>query len=33
MIDEAQLRALAENLGKNGYGEYLMDVLAEQTPE
>jgi len=33
MIDEAQLRILAENLGKNGYGEYLMDVLAEQTPE
>lgn len=31
MIDAAQLRALAESLGKNGYGEYLLDVLAETT--
>jgi glucose-1-phosphate thymidylyltransferase len=30
-IDSEQLAALAENLGKNGYGEYLLDVLAETT--
>jgi glucose-1-phosphate thymidylyltransferase len=28
-IDGAQLRALAEPLLKSGYGEYLLDVLAE----
>ena len=28
-IDAAQLRALAEPLRKSGYGEYLLDVLAE----
>ena len=28
-IDAAQLRALAEPLIKSGYGEYLLDVLAE----
>jgi glucose-1-phosphate thymidylyltransferase len=28
-IDGAQLRALAEPLRKSGYGEYLLDVLAE----
>jgi glucose-1-phosphate thymidylyltransferase len=28
-IDAAQLRALAEPLLKSGYGEYLLDVLAE----
>ena len=29
LIDGAQLRALAEPLRKSGYGEYLLDVLAE----
>jgi glucose-1-phosphate thymidylyltransferase len=29
-IDADQLRALAEPLRKSGYGEYLLDVLAEQ---
>ena len=28
-IDAAQLRVLAEPLRKSGYGEYLLDVLAE----
>jgi glucose-1-phosphate thymidylyltransferase len=28
-IDAAQLRALAEPLRKSGYGDYLLDVLAE----
>jgi glucose-1-phosphate thymidylyltransferase len=28
-IDAAQLRTLAEPLRKSGYGEYLLDVLAE----
>ena len=28
-IDDDQLRALAEPLRKSGYGEYLLDVLAE----
>jgi glucose-1-phosphate thymidylyltransferase len=28
-IDGAQLRALAEPAIKSGYGEYLLDVLAE----
>jgi glucose-1-phosphate thymidylyltransferase len=28
-IDAARLRALAEPLLKSGYGEYLLDVLAE----
>jgi glucose-1-phosphate thymidylyltransferase len=28
-IDAGQLRALAEPLRKSGYGEYLLDVLAE----
>ena len=28
-IDADQLRALAEPLRKSGYGEYLLDVLAE----
>ena len=31
MIDAAALRATAESLGKNGYGEYLMRVLDETT--
>ena len=30
-VDATQLRALASNLGKNGYGDYLIDVLAETT--
>jgi glucose-1-phosphate thymidylyltransferase len=29
-IDASQLRALAEPLRKSGYGDYLLDVLAEQ---
>jgi len=29
LIDAGQLRALAEPLRKSGYGEYLLDVLAE----
>jgi glucose-1-phosphate thymidylyltransferase len=29
-IDAEQLRALAEPLRKSGYGDYLLDVLAEQ---
>jgi len=29
LIDAEQLRALAEPLRKSGYGEYLLDVLAE----
>lgn len=28
-IDERQLRALAEPLSKNGYGDYLMGILSE----
>jgi glucose-1-phosphate thymidylyltransferase len=31
MIDADQLRAAAKNLGKNGYGEYLLGVLEETT--
>ena len=31
MINAAELRATAESLGKNGYGEYLMRVLDETT--
>ena len=31
MIDAEQLKALAKNLGKNGYGEYLLEVLEETT--
>ncbi len=31
MIDADQLRNLARSLGKNGYGEYLMEVLDETT--
>ncbi len=30
-LDAAQLRVLASKLGKNGYGEYLINVLAETT--
>ena len=30
-IDAAQLELLAQNLGKNGYGEYLLGVLKETT--
>ena len=30
LIDAEQLRALAEPLRKSGYGEYLLDVLAER---
>lgn len=33
MIDARQLKALAKNLGKNGYGEYLLDVINEATPQ
>ena len=29
-IDADQLRALAEPLNKNGYGEYLMGILREE---
>ncbi len=29
LIDAAQMQKLADNLGKNGYGKYLEDVLAE----
>jgi len=29
-IDAAQLKSLAQNLGKNGYGEYLLGVLEEK---
>jgi len=31
MIDAEQLKVLAKNLGKSGYGEYLMEVLDETT--
>ena len=31
LIDTAQLRTLAQSLGKNGYGEYLLGVLEETT--
>ena len=31
MIDADQLRAAAKNLGKSGYGEYLLGVLEETT--
>ena len=31
MIDADQLRAAAKNLGKNGYGEYLLGVIEETT--
>ena len=31
LIDAAQLRTLAQSLGKNGYGEYLLGVLEETT--
>ncbi len=31
MIDAEQLKASAESLGKNGYGEYLLGVLEETT--
>ncbi len=31
LIDAAQLRTLAQSLGKNGYGEYLLGVLDETT--
>ena len=30
-IDADQLRRLASQLGKNGYGDYLLDVLTEPT--
>lgn len=30
-IDAAQLKTLAQRLGKNGYGEYLLGVLEETT--
>lgn len=33
MIDARQLKALAKNLGKSGYGEYLLDVINEATPQ
>lgn len=33
MIDARQLKALAKSLGKNGYGEYLLDVINEATPQ
>ncbi len=33
MIDARQLKALAKSLGKNGYGEYLLDVIDEATPQ
>ncbi len=31
LIDAAQLKTLAQSLGKNGYGEYLLGVLEETT--
>ncbi|WP_433270372.1 glucose-1-phosphate thymidylyltransferase RfbA [Micromonospora vinacea] len=31
LIDDAQLRALAEPLTKSGYGDYLLRLLTEQT--
>ncbi len=31
LIDAPQLKTLAESLGKNGYGEYLLGVLDETT--
>jgi len=31
MIDAEQLKVLAKKLGKNGYGEYLLEVLEETT--
>jgi len=30
-INEEQVRAIAEPLRKSGYGEYLLNVLAERT--
>ncbi len=30
LIDDAQLRALAEPLTKSGYGDYLLGLLSEQ---
>jgi glucose-1-phosphate thymidylyltransferase len=30
-IDAKQVAALAENLGKSGYGEYLSDMLEDTT--
>ncbi len=33
MIDARELKALAKNLGKSGYGEYLLDVINEATPQ
>jgi glucose-1-phosphate thymidylyltransferase len=32
MIDAQQLQALAKDLGKNGYGEYLLAVIDEALP-
>ncbi|MDR3035992.1 MAG: glucose-1-phosphate thymidylyltransferase, partial [Kitasatospora sp.] len=32
LIDDAQLRALAEPLTKSGYGEYLLALLDEENP-
>jgi len=31
-IDDAQMRALAEPLGKNGYGQYLFELLEHGSP-
>jgi glucose-1-phosphate thymidylyltransferase len=31
-IDDAQVRALAEPLGKNGYGQYLFELLDHGSP-
>ncbi len=33
MIDARELKALAKNLGKSGYGQYLLDVINEATPQ
>jgi len=33
MIDAQQLTILAKNLGKNGYGDYLLAVLEEALPQ
>jgi glucose-1-phosphate thymidylyltransferase len=30
LIDDAQLRTLAEPLTKSGYGDYLLDLLARE---
>jgi len=31
-IDRGQLKRLAQPLAKNGYGQYLLQILAEESP-